>query len=128
MDNPIRTVRVSATARHQLIRLKRFTGLDQWNVLCRWALCRSLAEEQPPSPAPIHDWSNVEMSWAVFAGPHGELLLALLRQRCAEDGLGTADTVVVEQLRLHLHRGLATLAASGEEIRTIEDLVAPAVR
>lgn len=122
MESPIRTVKISEAAKDQLIKLKRFTGIDQWNILCRWALCRSLAEDHPPSPAPIKEWSNVEMSWPVFAGSYGDALLALMRQRCVEFGLGAADAVVVDQFRLHLHRGIATLAAAGEEVRAVEDL------
>ena len=123
MTPPTKTVRVSAEARDQLIRLKRFTRIDQWNILCRWALCRSLAEEHPPSPTPIKEWSNVEMSWAVFAGSYGDALLLLLRQRAAEQGLSGDEAAITDQLRLHLHRGIATLAAAGEEVRAIEDLV-----
>ena len=124
MDGPIRRIKISAAGRDQLIRLKRFTGIENWNILCRWALCRSLAEQYPPSPAPIKEWSNIDMDWHVFGGPYGEVLLAMLRTRCAEDGLGVHDAVVAEQFRLHLHRGIATLAAAGEEVRHIEDLVA----
>lgn len=124
MDGPIRRIRISAAAKDQLIRLKRFTGIDQWNILCRWAFCRSLAEQYPPSPAPIKEWSNIDMDWQVFGGSYGEVLLAMLRRRCAEDGLGADDAVVAEQFRLHLHRGIATLAAAGEDVRHIEDLVA----
>lgn len=123
MESLIRTVRVSEAGRDHLIKLKRVTGIEHWNILCRWALCRSLAEEHPPSPTPMKEWSNVEMSWAVFAGGSGDVLLTLLRQRAAEHGLPLDDGAITEQLRLHLHRGLATLAAAGEEIRSVEDLV-----
>ena len=123
MESQIRTVRVSEVGRDQLIKLKRVTGIDQWNILCRWALCRSLAEEHPPSPTPIKEWSNVEMSWAVFAGSYSDALLLLLRQRAAEHGLSGDEAAITDQLRLHLHRGIATLAAAGEEVRAIEDLV-----
>lgn len=119
---PIRTVRVTERGKDQLIKLKRFTGIKQWNVLCRWALCSSLAEKAPPSPTPIGDLSNVEMSWPVFAGSLGDVFLVLLRQRCHEDGLPTDDASVAEQFRLHLHRGIGYLAATNR-VRQIEDLV-----
>ena len=45
----IEHVRVSLQAKGQLVRLKRLTGIKQWNVLCRWALCVSLAEQGTPS-------------------------------------------------------------------------------
>lgn len=41
-------VRVSQQAKDHLVRLKRITGIKNWNVLCRWALCVSLAEESTP--------------------------------------------------------------------------------
>ncbi|HND31878.1 MAG TPA: DNA sulfur modification protein DndE [Myxococcota bacterium] len=123
MEGPVRSVKISVAGREQLIRLKRYTKIEHWNVLCRWALCRSLAEEHAPRSTAIREWSNVEMTWPVFAGPYGDIFLALLRQRCVEYGLEVSDEVVAEQFRLHLHRGLATLAASGVDINSIQDLV-----
>lgn len=103
-------IRLSKQAREQLIRLKRHTGIEHWNVLCRWAFCRSLAEESVPPVAKIPADSNVEMSWRVFGGRHHDIYLALLKERCLKDGLGTDDNVVDTQFRLHLHRGIAYLA------------------
>ena len=121
MDAPVRIVRVSVDARDQLIRLKRYTGITQWNILCRWALCRSLAEPTPPSPAPLPAMSNVEMSWSVFAGPYSALFILLLKQRCLEEKRGVDEATLADQLRLHLHRGIATLAT--RETRAVEDVV-----
>ena len=39
----IETVRVSAKARDELIRLKTKTRIENWNTLCRWAICHSLS-------------------------------------------------------------------------------------
>lgn len=103
-------IRVSRQAREQLIRLKRHTGIEHWNVLCRWAFCRSLAEPSVPPSARIVTDSNVEMSWRVFGGRQHDLYLALLKERCLRDGLGVADDVLDAQFRLHLHRGIAYLA------------------
>lgn len=125
MTPPTKTVRVSAEARDQLIRLKRFTRVDQWNILCRWALCRSLAEPTRPSALHSREMSNIEMSWPVFVGPLGDALLLALRQRCLEDGIDLKDDkAVAEELSRHLHRGIATLASGGEALRSVDDLVA----
>ena len=83
----IKQVRLSNQAKEQLIRLKTRTGIQQWNILCRWALCLSLKELTPPTPIDIPADSNVEMTWQVFGGEHNELYLALLKQRCTNDGL-----------------------------------------
>jgi len=72
----IKQVRLSNQAKEQLIRLKTRTGIQQWNILCRWALCLSLKEKTPPTPIDIPADSNVEMTWQVFGGEHNELYLA----------------------------------------------------
>jgi DNA sulfur modification protein DndE len=105
----IEHIRLTTTARDQLVTLKRRTGITQWNVLCRWALCRSLAEPAPPPAAKLIFDSNVEMTWRVFAGEHGEELLALVRYRCHAGGLPVDDDTVAQQFRLHLHRGIGYL-------------------
>jgi DNA sulfur modification protein DndE len=105
-------IRVSQQARDQLLKLKRATGLKNWNVLCRWALCKSLAEPSVPAPAKIPADSTVEMTWRVFAGDHEELYWAILKARCLRDGLGVDDETIGMQFRLHLHRGIGYLAAA----------------
>jgi DNA sulfur modification protein DndE len=106
---PIEHIRLSQTARDQLVTLKRRTKIMQWNVLCRWAFCRSLAEGNPPPAAKIPADSNVEMTWRVFAGSYGDELWALLRQRCHADGLPLDEETLATQFRLHLHRGIGYL-------------------
>ncbi|HUY34515.1 MAG TPA: DNA sulfur modification protein DndE [Pirellulales bacterium] len=122
----IKQIRLSSQAKDQLIRLKTRTGIDQWNIVCRWALCLSLREPTPPSPVEIPADSNVEMSWLVFGGEHHELYLALIKERCELDGLGSDDEVVARQFRLHLHRGISYLATPGA-VRSIADLIALAM-
>lgn len=102
-------IRLSGAARDQLITLKRRTGIGQWNVLCRWALCRSLAEPAPPPAVRLIFDSNVEMTWRVFAGDLGDVLWGLVRYRCHRDQLGLDDETLAQQFRLHLHRGIGYL-------------------
>lgn len=123
----IKALRFSQTARDQMARLKRHTGIEHMNVLARWALCTSLAETIPPPASKIPADSNLEMSWEVFGGRYAEVLLALVKQRCVEDGLSDDDDVVAQQLRLHVHRGLAYLAGN-RRLRSIADLVQHADR
>jgi DNA sulfur modification protein DndE len=118
----LKQIRLSAQAKEQLIRLKTRTGIGQWNVLCRWAFCLSLRQPAPPSPVEVPADSNVEMSWPVFGGEAQELYLALLKERCERDGLGTSDEVLQRQFRLHLHRGISYLATP-HLVRSVADLV-----
>jgi DNA sulfur modification protein DndE len=119
----IKQIKVSAQGKDQLVRLKSRTGIQQWNILCRWAFCVSLAEETPPTPVDIPADSNVEMNWHVFGGEFQEIYFALLKERCLEDGIELSDeSAVNRQFRLHLHRGLAYLATPNR-VRSVADLV-----
>jgi len=122
----IKQFRLSAQAREQLIRLKTRTGITQWNILCRWAFCLSLRQPTPPTPIEVPADSNIEITWQVFGGEAQELYLALLKERCVRDGLGTSDEILARQFRLHLHRGIGYLATP-HAIRSIADLIRLAV-
>ncbi len=122
MENPIDRIRISQTAEDQLNKLKRNTKIKQWNILCRWALCRSLAEPSIPSLVPIKTDSKVEMTWSVFGGEIADILLIALKQRCYQDGLGTNAETLKQQLVLHLHRGIGYLAGDSN-LKKIEDLI-----
>jgi len=119
---PLEYIRISEQAKDQLIKLKRITGLQHWNVLCRWAFCVSLAEKHPPTPTKIPTDSSVEMTWKVFAGAQNELYWELLRHRCRTFGLSDSEDELVLQFKLHLHRGIAHLAAE-RQLRTIADML-----
>lgn len=108
----IDTVKISQKAKDQLITLKRRTGLEQWNILCRWAFCASLAEESVPPAADIVTDSNVEMDWRTFGGPEYELYLALLKERCRRDELPLDEDTLQKYFKLHLHRGIGYLLSS----------------
>jgi DNA sulfur modification protein DndE len=105
-------IRFAQQAKDQLIRLKRSTGLQNWNTICRWAFCVSLADPSVPSAITITTDSTLEMEWKTFGGTHQEVYLALLKRRCVQDGFGTDPETLATQLRLHLHRGIGQLAAN----------------
>lgn len=122
----IKQIKLSQQAKEQLIRLKGRTGIQNWNVLCRWAFCLSLSEPSCPTDIDIPADSNVEMSWHVFGGEHHEIYEALIKQRCIDDGLGDDPAVLAKYFRLHLHRGIAYLSATNY-IKSISDLLKLAI-
>lgn len=118
----IETVRLSEHAKIQLITLKRRTGLQNWNILCRWAFCRSLAEDSlPPAHNLILD-SNIEMTWKTFAGDAGNLYWAILEEWCDRHGIEGEDALN-EMFKLHLHRGIGYLVGD-PNLKTVKDLFA----
>ena len=122
MEPPVERIKLSQNAKDQLIKLKRYTKITQWNILCRWAFCRSLAEPTIPSPIPIPLDSNVEIAWQVFGGEMSDIFTIALKQRCQKDGLGSDRETLAMQFRLHLHRGIGYLAGD-PNITSIEHLI-----
>ena len=122
MESPIKTVRISQTGEEQLNKLKRVTKIDNWNILCRWALCRSLGEPSIPSPVIIKTDSKIEMSWDTFGVEIANALLIALKQRCYQDGLDLDRDTLRKQFILHLHRGLSYLAGD-DHLDSIEKLL-----
>lgn len=122
MEPPVDRIKLSQSAKDQLLKLKRITKIDQWNILCRWAFCCSLAEPTIPSPVHVPADSNLEMTWQIFGGAIAHLLIIALKQRCYDDGLGMEQETLATQFRLHLHRGIGYLAAD-PAIKTIDHLL-----
>ena len=118
----IETVRLNGRARNQLIAIKRKTGIEYWNILCRWALCLSLAEEHSPREGTVGGETGIEMTWRTFGGEFADLYLGLLKQRCLDEGLECDEETLTEQLKLHLHRGIGYLAGK-KDLTEIEGLV-----
>jgi DNA sulfur modification protein DndE len=109
---PVENIKLSQKAKESLSRLKRGTGIQHWNVLCRWAFCTSLKEESVPPQMNHPADSNVEMTWKIFAGEYGELYWAILKERLRRDGIELTEENLHVQFRLHLHRGISYLASS----------------
>lgn len=106
-----RQIRLSSQAKDQLIRVKAKTGIQNWNVLCRWALCLSLAEGTRPPDFEIPADSNVEMSWEVFGGEYQQVYEALVHRQCLKDGVSDDHVTLNRYFRAHLHRGISYLSS-----------------
>ena len=122
----IRQFRLSQPEKDRLIRIKSRTGIQNWNILCRWALCWSLAEPSIPGGVePLSD-SNVEMDWSTFAGEYAEIYEAVIRQRCIHDGLGDSADVLAKYFRLLLNRGINHFSAR-DMLKNCQDLLKSAL-
>lgn len=123
----MKQIRLSQRSKEKLSRLKGKTGIKNWNILCRWALCYSLSEKTIPTDIEIPTDSNLEMSWYTFGGEYSDLYDALIRAWCIEMGLPTDDATLQKYFHLNLERGIAHLSGTGF-IKSLDDLVALAVK
>lgn len=112
MKPPVETVRVSQRSKEILTRLKAKTGIEHWNILCRWALCISLKSSNYKNGGEIVQDSNIEMSWKTFAGPFSDSLAAIFYLRLQADGCDVNDReTVAHSFRIYLERGILNLQA-----------------
>lgn len=122
----VKQIKLSNISKDRLGRLKGKTGIKNWNVLCRWALCYSLAENTMPTDLPIVADSNVEMSWFTFGGEYSNLYEALMIAWCKQMDLPTDEETLAKYFKLHLERGIAHLSGTNF-IKSLDDLVKLAI-
>ena len=107
----IERVKLTAAAKQQLITLKRRTGIEHYNTICRHALAVSLSNSAPAPTENLQFANGLEIDWGVFTGGCSETYLNLLIVRTLAD-TGKCDAIAVRQtLTSHLHRGLSYLAS-----------------
>ncbi len=117
----VKQIRLSVQDKDRLSRLKGKTGIQNWNILCRWALCCSLQEESVPVDLPAGEESNVEISWMTFGGENYKLYEALVKAWCLHMGIPTDDASLAKYFKLHLSRGIGYLSSTNL-IRSLDDL------
>lgn len=122
----IKQIKLSNSAKEKLSRLKGKTGIQNWNILCRWALCYSLSEYTIPTDLEIPSDSNLEMSWYTFSGEYSEIYYALLKEWCLKMGLPTDEATIDKYFKLNLERGIAHLSGTNF-IKNLDDLVTLAI-
>lgn len=118
----VKQIKLSSQAKDKLARLKGKTGIQNWNILCRWALCYSLSEHTLPTDVSISTDSNLEMSWYTFSGEYSDIYEALIIAWCKEMGLSTDQETVAKYFRLNLERGISYLSGTNF-IKNLNDLL-----
>jgi DNA sulfur modification protein DndE len=99
-------LRVGEEASNRLSILKGRTGLTP-NILCRIGFCLSLNDPSVPDPADYEPESDREIDRHTLTGTWDSLFVALLRERCKQDGIGEEELAV--QFKAHIDRGVLLL-------------------
>ena len=120
MKIPVDHVRVSAKSRDILIKIKRRTGLEHWNEICRIAICRSLANSTPPNKENRSGDSAIDMEWKTFAGEFSAELSSVIHLRAKRENVDiNSKDALADFVRTHIERGIASL----QNIKTMSDLI-----
>lgn len=98
-------LRFTKEASNRLRFLAGKTGLTP-NLLCRIGFCLSLSE--PPIPNPdAYPEEDREFNRYTLLGEYDPLFIALLKERCREDGTGLE--CLPDYFRAHMNRGVILL-------------------
>lgn len=110
-------IKISKDATGKLRTLKARTGVTP-NLLCRIALCYSLNNEKLSTLVPS-DEEGQEFNRFTLTGEFDSFFVALVKERCVQDGLDP-EKEFVSQFKLHLNHGI--LVISGR-IKDLPDMV-----
>ena len=123
MEFQIERVRLSASERNTLIRLKTNTGIENWNTLSRWAFCMSLNHDGDIS---LDDDKStiggIEMTWMVFAGKDFKIYQDLLIADCELRQLKATKANLNKLLRAHLSRGINMILSTTSSLDDLMEL------
>ena len=107
---PVEVLRCSDQGRDVLIKLKRQTGMEHWNELCRIAYFYSLANVKKPVMYQPYGSVGLEIDWKVFSGNYSHELISLTLLRAAQHEINIEDVnEISEYFRAHLERGIRSL-------------------
>lgn len=119
MKPPVEHVRISAKGKEILIKIKRNTGLEHWNEVCRIALCKSLSNPATPVKLEKYIDNAIDIEWKTFAGLYQNELAALIIVRAVKDGIDISKKdVLADYFRSHLERGITSL----QNIKSLSNL------
>jgi DNA sulfur modification protein DndE len=107
-------IRLTAAAKIQLGTIKRRTGIEHYNVICRHAFCVSLANPTTPPEEDFTFSGGLEIDWRTFTGGNETLYLNLMIQRHLTDSLIIAPEPLRQGITSHVHRGLSYLAGRND--------------
>jgi|ERR1039457_505465 DNA sulfur modification protein DndE len=108
-------LRLTTEASNRLRFIAGKTGLTP-NLLCRIGFCLSLTEPSVPDPANYPE-EDREFNRYTLLGEHDPLFVALLTERCRNDGLDLNKAS--DHFRAHMNRGIVMLQ---QRVKSLADL------
>ncbi len=113
-------VKLTAAAKNQLMTLRRRTGIEHNNSLCRHALCISLANPSVPPLENLSFGGGIEIDWRTLTGGEEALYYNLLVVRLVSEGKRPTSDSVRQTIVRHIHRGLSYLVSRRDADLLIE--------
>jgi DNA sulfur modification protein DndE len=112
-------LRLTKEASNRLRFLAGKTGVTP-NLLCRLGFCLSLGEPAVPNPDAYPEEER-EFNRYTLLGEYDPLFVALLKERCRQDGLELSK--LADYFRAHMNRGVVLLQGRVRSIGDMAELV-----
>lgn len=112
-------LRLTIEASNRLRFVAGKTGLTP-NLLCRIGFCLSLGEPSIPNPDDYPE-EDREFNRYTLLGEYDPLFVALLKQRCHQDGMDLSR--LADYFRAHMNRGIVLLQRRVKSIGDVAELV-----
>lgn len=113
-------VKLTSAARNQLATIKRRTGIEHNNAICRHALCISLANPSVPPNENFAFSGGLEIDWRTLTGGQDDLYTNLLIVRLLSEGKRISEDSIRQVFLLHVHRGLSYLMSRRDDDLLVE--------
>jgi len=122
MDFSLDRIRLTNQEKNYLTRMKGNTGIDNWNVLARWAFCYSISMKEKINIDSSTDKTSygIEMSWMVFAGKNFKVYQDLLTQECKLLRIEPNKVNLNKVMRAHLSNGIRKLHG---KVKSLDDFI-----
>lgn len=105
MDLTIDILRTSSNVKSSLTRIKTITGISNWNIICRWALCLSL--KQTSLPREVEEkLDGVEIDYDTLVGKNKSIYTQLLINNLVTHNVTVDKKNLTKYLYAHVNRGV----------------------
>lgn len=105
MDLTIDILRTSLNVKSSLTRIKTITGISNWNIICRWALCLSL--KQTSLPREVEEkLDGVEIDFDTLVGKNKSIYTQLLINNLVTHNVAVDKKNLTKYLYAHVNRGV----------------------
>ena len=121
MDTNIDILRTSMNVKNSLTRIKSITGIPNWNILCRWAFCLSIKQENLPREIE-ETLDGVEIDYEVFAGKNKDIYTQLLINNLLKYKIEINKRNLSKYLYAHINRGVNIMYSN--KLKDISGLMA----
>ena len=105
MDLTIDVLKTSTNLKNFLTRIKTNTGIANWNVICRWALCLSLKQTSLPREVD-EKLDGVEIDYDILVGKNKTIYTQLLINNLISHKVEIDKKNLTKYLYAHVNRGV----------------------